>query len=222
MDNLFALVERIPDCCKDEENIKEKLETLPMRLQWSNALQVWQEYTGYSHPVEIRKQTNPNNPTQMGGNKTDVTSSGTVPSTGDIPSSDDMTSPDNVTSSSVMTSSDALISGSDVIRPRFRVTCNRSGRQHSFSSPQAATYFGGGIDDYFDWKVNLSEPDIEVVLNISGDSATIGVALTKESLHRRDIKHFGFMTLRPTISYGLLRYSSCVVDLLMPCLFSQL
>ena len=96
-------------------------------------------------------------------------------------------------------------SSDGVTRPRFRVTCNRSGRQHMFSSPQAASYFGGAIDDHFDWIVNLSDPDIEVVLNIYNDSAIVGIALTKESLHKRDIKHFGVMTLRSTIAYGLLR-----------------
>jgi 23S rRNA G2445 N2-methylase RlmL len=197
VDNLFALVEQIPDFCKDEENIKGKLEMLPMQLQWTNALQVWQEYTGYSHPVEILKQTNSNNPTHSGGNKADMAPSNIVTSSDDIPLSDDTTSQDIVPSK-------IPDMDSNVIRPRFRVTCNRSGRQHTFSSPQAATYFGGGIDDYFDWKVNLSEPDIEVILNISGDSATIGIALTKESLHKRDIKHFGAMTLRSTIAYGLL------------------
>lgn len=175
VDNLFAFVERLPELCKDETDVKEKLETLPSRLDWSNALEEWQEFSGYADPVNVLKQTGCDNPSQGGQNGTAVTSP------------------------------DVLTSCSDVKQPGFRVTCNRSGRQHSFSSPQAAAYFGGGVDDYFDWKVNLSEPDIEIILNISGDSATIGIALTKESLHKRDIKHFGVMTLRSTIAHGLLR-----------------
>lgn len=33
----------------------------------------------------------------------------------------------------------------------------------------------------------------------------IGIALTEESLHRRNITHFGPTTLRSTLAYGMLR-----------------
>jgi tRNA G10 N-methylase Trm11 len=87
----------------------------------------------------------------------------------------------------------------------FRATCTRHGRKHSFTSQEAAKHFGAGLAQYFGWKVKLKQPDIEVLLDISGDSATVGLALTREAKFRRNIAQFGPTTLRATIAYGLLR-----------------
>lgn len=88
--------------------------------------------------------------------------------------------------------------------PRFRVTCTRTGNNHSFSSPEAAAKFGGGINDWFGWRVDLSHPDIEVLLNIVNNSVVIGIALTKESRGKRNIAHFGPTTLKSSIAYSML------------------
>lgn len=45
----------------------------------------------------------------------------------------------------------------------------------------------------------------QVLLNIHNDEVVIGIALTEESLHRRNISHFGPTTLRSTLCYGMLR-----------------
>ena len=87
----------------------------------------------------------------------------------------------------------------------FRVTCNRIGRKHCFSSVEAASHFGAGLARYFGWKVQLKDPDLEVLLNIANDDATVGIALSRESQHKRNITHFGPTTLRSTIAYGMLR-----------------
>ena len=87
----------------------------------------------------------------------------------------------------------------------FRATCTRHGRKHSFTSQEAAKHFGGGLAQYFGWKVQLKHPDIEVLLDISGDSATVGIALTQTAKFKRNIAHFGPTTLRATIAYGMLR-----------------
>uniref|UniRef100_A0A1B6EAP2 Uncharacterized protein n=1 Tax=Clastoptera arizonana TaxID=38151 RepID=A0A1B6EAP2_9HEMI len=50
---------------------------------------------------------------------------------------------------------------------KFRATCYRSG-SHTFSSMEAATVFGGKLQDNFHWVVDLSDFDLNVVLNISG------------------------------------------------------
>ena len=57
-DHLFVFVERFPDFCVDEWNIKEKLEELPSQLKWNDALQVWQEYSGFEGAVNKLKQRN--------------------------------------------------------------------------------------------------------------------------------------------------------------------
>lgn len=88
--------------------------------------------------------------------------------------------------------------------PKFRVTCTRTGKSHSFSSPEAAAKFGGGINDWLDWRVDLSNPDIEVLLNIVDNSVVIGIALTKETRGKRNIAHFGPTTLKSSIAYCML------------------
>ena len=92
--------------------------------------------------------------------------------------------------------------------PRFRVTCTRTGNNHSFSSPEAAAKFGGGINDWFHWRVDLSNPDIEVLLNIVNSNVVIGIALTKESRGKRNIAHFGPTTLKSSIAYCMLQLAN--------------
>ncbi len=87
----------------------------------------------------------------------------------------------------------------------FRVTCTRGGRKHCFSSIEAAGCFGAGIARYFDWGVKLKDPDVEVLLCIMEDGATVRIALSREGKFKRNIAHFGPTTLRSTIAHGLLR-----------------
>lgn len=89
--------------------------------------------------------------------------------------------------------------------PAFRVTCHRSGDNHSFDSMGAASNFGGAIYNYFKWNVSMKEFDIEVMLYIEDSDVRVGLALTKQSLHRRNTTAFGPTTLRPTIAYNMLR-----------------
>ncbi|XP_077983168.1 tRNA (guanine(6)-N(2))-methyltransferase THUMP3-like [Glandiceps talaboti] len=89
--------------------------------------------------------------------------------------------------------------------PTFRVTCHRVGKKHSFSSPEAACQFGGSINDNFKWRVDLSNADIEVLLNILDNDIQVGISLTRESMHRRNITHFGSTTLKATLAYMMMR-----------------
>lgn len=87
--------------------------------------------------------------------------------------------------------------------PSYRVTCKRIG-DHCFESPHAATHFGGAVNDHVGWRVDLSKFDVEVMLMIIHNEVKVGIALTKESLHRRNIVNFGQTTLKPTIAHGIL------------------
>lgn len=89
--------------------------------------------------------------------------------------------------------------------PKFRVTCNRSGKNHCFTSMEAAAEFGGAVNDQFHWKVDMKHHDIEVVLTINENKLYVGIALTKESLHYRNLENFGPTSMRATIAYNLLR-----------------
>ncbi|XP_078596175.1 tRNA (guanine(6)-N(2))-methyltransferase THUMP3-like [Branchiostoma floridae x Branchiostoma japonicum] len=102
----------------------------------------------------------------------------------------------------------AAVENHGPLKPKFRVTCNRGGAKHSFTSMDAARHFGGGINDDLGWPVDLTKFDIEVVLNIYGDQVTVMIALTKGSLHRRNIQHFGPTTLRSTIVNSMLRIAN--------------
>ncbi|XP_029641987.2 THUMP domain-containing protein 3-like [Octopus sinensis] len=93
----------------------------------------------------------------------------------------------------------------DPTKPTFRVTCHRSGENHAFSSMIAAANFGGAIQTYFDWNVDMKNFNIEVILRVVDDSVSVSIALTKESLHRRLITNFGPTTLRATTAYNMLR-----------------
>ncbi|XP_032822526.2 tRNA (guanine(6)-N(2))-methyltransferase THUMP3 [Petromyzon marinus] len=91
---------------------------------------------------------------------------------------------------------------------RFRVTCNRAGDGHSFTSMEVAREFGGAVQDHFGWKADMKNFDVEVLVNIHDQEMCVGIALTEESLHRRNITHFGPTTLRSTLAYGMLRLCS--------------
>ncbi|VTJ85826.1 Hypothetical predicted protein, partial [Marmota monax] len=88
---------------------------------------------------------------------------------------------------------------------KFRVTCNKAGEKHCFTSNEAARDLGGAVQDYFKWKADMTNFDVEVLLNIHDNEIIMGIALTEESLHRRNITHFGPTTLRSTLAYGMLR-----------------
>ncbi|XP_033098766.1 THUMP domain-containing protein 3-like [Anneissia japonica] len=92
--------------------------------------------------------------------------------------------------------------------PSFRVTCTRSGKNHKFGSPDGACHVGGKINDIYHWPVKMKNSDLDILVEISDDSVIFGIALTRESLHRRNITHFGPTTLRPTVAYGMLRLAS--------------
>ncbi len=88
--------------------------------------------------------------------------------------------------------------------PAFRATCYRVGANHHFQSPEVACHFGGIVQDYFGWNVNLKNFHIEVIINIESDHIYVTLGLTQQSKHRRHIAYFGPTTLRPTIAYNML------------------
>jgi 23S rRNA G2445 N2-methylase RlmL len=91
------------------------------------------------------------------------------------------------------------------IKPSFRVTCNRTGDQHFFTSQECAALFGSIINETFQWTVSLKDYDIEVVLNIKDKNFYVCLSLTRESLHHRNLISFGPTSLRATIAYNMLR-----------------
>ncbi|TKC37445.1 hypothetical protein EI555_014421 [Monodon monoceros] len=82
---------------------------------------------------------------------------------------------------------------------KFRVTRNRVEEKHCFTALETTRDLGGTVQDYFKWKADMTNFDT--------------------SLHQRNITHFGFATLRSSLAYGMLQFSSphptdIIVDLM--------
>lgn len=88
---------------------------------------------------------------------------------------------------------------------RFRVTSERFGR-HEFTSIDVQRYAGQAIVDRFSSKVDLEHYDVEIRVDVVGEICMVGIALTRESLHRRGYRVYHHpAALNPTIAYAMLR-----------------
>ncbi|XP_041639186.1 THUMP domain-containing protein 3 [Cheilinus undulatus] len=201
VDNLFVVVQEY-DHYQFKESKEEtlmELQQLASKLPWSNALEVWRLNRTFKKKKGYRK----------GGNGSKLKPSSAT----DVPVPDTEQQELAAESQMKMEGTPDVESGtqeSEEAAPeakviKFRVTCNRAGDKHSFSSNEAARDFGGAVQEFFQWKADMTKFDIEVLLNIHNEEVVIGIALTEESLHRRNISHFGPTTLRSTLCYGMLR-----------------
>uniref|UniRef100_A0A1A7XCD2 THUMP domain containing 3 n=1 Tax=Iconisemion striatum TaxID=60296 RepID=A0A1A7XCD2_9TELE len=204
VDNLFVVVEEY-DHYQFKESKEEtllELQQLASKLPWTNALKVW----------ELNRSLKKKKGHRKGGNSTRVkpdSEAGVADiQQQELPQETSLAEGDAKTES--MADSENCQQDSEEALPearliKFRVTCNRAGDKHSFSSNEAARDFGGAVQEFFQWKADMTKFDIEVLLNIHNVEVVIGIALTEESLHRRNISHFGPTTLRSTLCYGMLR-----------------
>ncbi|CAK6955555.1 THUMP domain-containing protein 3 [Scomber scombrus] len=203
VDNLFVVVEEYDQYqFKDskEETLAE-LQELASKLPWTNALEVW-KLNGSLKKRKAHRRGN-GNKVKPNSETTDATVADTEQQ--ELPeAAEDQTKPETTPDieGSKQESEDAAPKAKVL---KFRVTCNRAGDKHSFSSNEAARDFGGAVQEFFQWKADMTKFDIEVLLNIHNQEVVIGIALTEESLHKRNISHFGPTTLRPTLCYGMLR-----------------
>ncbi|KAF6101395.1 THUMP domain containing 3 [Phyllostomus discolor] len=223
VDNLFVVVQEFKDYQFKEtkEEVLKDFEELAGKLSWSDPLKVWKINTNFKKKKTKHKKINQNSSKEKIDNgqgdkrdekdvKKEFTNNALdshildyyeKPAIKEEISTlvgDDLASCKDETdeSSKEETSPEVL---------KFRVTCNRAGEKHCFSSNEAARDFGGAVQDYFKWKADMTNFDVEVLLNIHNNEIIVGIALTEESLHRRNITHFGPTTLRSTLAYGMLR-----------------
>lgn len=223
VDNLFVVVQEFKDYQFKEtkEEVLKDFEELAGKLPWSDPLKVWKINNSYKKKKTKRKKIHQNSSKEKidngRGDKTDErdVKKGFATNASDSHIldyyenlgikeevstlvGDDLSScKDETEESSKEETAPELL--------KFRVTCNRAGEKHCFSSNEAARDFGGAIQDYFKWKADMTNFDVEVLLNIHENEIVVGIALTEESLHRRNITHFGPTTLRSTLAYGMLR-----------------
>lgn len=194
VDNLFVVVHQYDNYQFKEtkEEALEDLQKLASELPWSNALDVWKLNNS------LKKKRN---------RKRGATAPKVKPAS-------EVSEPEKLTQEpktqqiegTLENDHSELDTEMQEAKPlKFRVTCNRAGDKHSFTSNDAARDFGGAVQEFFQWKADMTKFDVEVLLNIHNNEVVIGIALTEESLHRRNITHFGPTTLRSTLAYGMLR-----------------
>ncbi|EQB76969.1 hypothetical protein CB1_000105028 [Camelus ferus] len=223
LDNLFVVVQEFKDYQFKEtkEEVLKDFEELAGKLPWSDPLKIWKINTSFKKKKTKRKKITQNSSkekTDNGqGDKTDERDVKKEFTSNVLDSQildyyenpaikeeistlvgDDLASCKEETDESSREDTDPELL-------KFRVTCNRAGEKHCFSSNEAARDFGGAVQDYFKWKADMTNFDVEVLLNIHDNEIVVGIALTEESLHRRNITHFGPTTLRSTLAYGMLR-----------------
>uniref|UniRef100_A0A8C6U4S5 THUMP domain containing 3 n=1 Tax=Neogobius melanostomus TaxID=47308 RepID=A0A8C6U4S5_9GOBI len=205
VDNLFVVVEEYDHYqFKDskEETLAE-LQQLASKLPWKNALDVWKLNCTLKKKKSHRRGANKSKakPDVDGQDAAEVENEQEgVPEA----LSADTSNCDGIDQAKTSTP-DQEDQPPEGKVTKFRVTCSRAGDKHSFSSNEAARDFGGAVQEHFQWKADMTKFDIEVLLNIHNEEVVIGIALTEESLHRRNISHFGPTTLRSTLCYGMLR-----------------
>ncbi|XP_072308332.1 tRNA (guanine(6)-N2)-methyltransferase THUMP3 [Eucyclogobius newberryi] len=193
VDNLFVVVQEYDhyQFKESKEETLAELQQLASNLPWNDALEVWKLNRSFKKRRSHRR----------GGNKPKVKPEGEGQDSAKVENEQEEL-PEPVSEDQ---------SNADQEEPpeakviKFRVTCNRAGDKHIFSSNEAARDFGGAVQEFFQWKADMTKFDIEVLLNIHNEEVVIGIALTEESLHRRNISHFGPTTLRSTLCYGMLR-----------------
>lgn len=86
--------------------------------------------------------------------------------------------------------------------PSFRCTSKRVG-EHQYGSMDIMAAAGAGIQERYGWRVDLEHYDYDIHVDVDGDRMTVGLRLTRNSLHRRGrIAHVA-ASLNPTIGYAM-------------------
>ncbi|XP_050004504.1 tRNA (guanine(6)-N2)-methyltransferase THUMP3 isoform X1 [Alexandromys fortis] len=222
VDNLFVVVQEFKDYQfkNTKEEVLKDFEELAGKLPWSDPLKVWQINTSFKKKKAKRRKASQSAGQEKAncgqGDKAEETGGKKLSSsTSESHILDYYENPAIKEEISTLVG-DVLASYKDEIGEclreetepqvqKFRVTCNRAGEKHCFTSNEAARDFGGSVQEYFKWKADMTNFDVEVLLNIHDNEVIVGIALTEESLHRRNITHFGPTTLRSTLAYGMLR-----------------
>lgn len=179
VDNLFVVVQELKDYQFKEtkEEVLKDFEELAGKLPWSDPLKVWKINTNFKKKKTKRKKINQNSSKEKidnGGDKRDEREIKKELTNNALDShildyyekpaikeeistlvGDDLASCKNETDESSKEETDPEVL-------KFRVTCNRAGEKHCFSSNEAARDFGGAVQDYFKWKADMTNFDVEV------------------------------------------------------------
>eukprot|EP00064_Thunnus_orientalis_P005215 superscaffoldBa00000500_g5229 len=183
VDNLFVVVEEYDhyQFKESKEETLAELQELASKLPWTNALEVW-KLNGTLKKRKVHRR---------GGNVTKVKpNSETIDAT--VADTEEQELPEageGQTKAETTPDMEASMQDSEDTAPKakvikFRVTCNRAGDKHSFSSNEAARDFGGAVQEFFQWKADMTKFDIEGAIEfpssfyIAGDNNDMAVNRT--------------------------------------------
>ncbi|KAL2091566.1 hypothetical protein ACEWY4_013829 [Coilia grayii] len=209
VDNLFVIVQEFENYeFKDsKEDVMSDFQQLAPQLPWSDALEVWRMNNSLKKRRGRRRGGNSSKPKPGKGEDAPVPATEEGDAADLIPAekgqSDAPQAEEGEGDQAGNLEKEAAEDEANKTL-KFRVTCNRAGDKHCFTSNDAARDFGGAVQEFFQWKADMTKFDVEVLLNIHYSEVVVGIALTEESLHRRNITHFGPTTLRSTLAYGML------------------
>jgi len=193
VDNLFMVIKFYSsyeyNCSK--EKLLEEMNDMPSKLPWKEVVKIWNKNQKYCKKKKYVKKFFASQ--SRGGKVQELEQSVLV--------SAEAAEPGNFEPK--QKAAKCLQNDEDEIR--FRVTANRVGKKQCITSPEAEWHFGGALQDLTQWKVDLSNYNLEVFLTLGIESVMISLSLTQGSLHHRNITHFGKTTLRSTICYNMLR-----------------
>uniref|UniRef100_A0A2K6FG70 THUMP domain-containing protein n=1 Tax=Propithecus coquereli TaxID=379532 RepID=A0A2K6FG70_PROCO len=182
VDNLFVVVQEFQDYQfkKTKEEVLKDFEDLAGKLPWSDPLKVWKINTSFKKKKIKRKKINQNSSKE----KIDNGKDNKIDETGikkEFPDNaldshildyyenpaikeeistlvgDDLASCKDETDESTKQETEPQVL-------KFRVTCNRAGEKHCFTSNEAARDFGGAVQDYFKWKADMTNFDVELLV----------------------------------------------------------
>lgn len=139
-----------------------ELQQLASKLPWTNALEVWELNRTLKKKKGYRKGGN--------GNKVKANSEATDATMADTEQQEQpqaASAAESQTKAETTPDMESSMPDSGEVAPeakliKFRVTCNRAGDKHSFSSNEAARDFGGAVQEFFQWKADMTKFDIEV------------------------------------------------------------
>lgn len=138
------------------------MQQLASKLPWTNALEVWKLNRTLKKKKGYRKGGN-GTKVKPSSEATDATVADTeqqeVPQAASAAESQTKVESTPDAESSTQDSEEAAPEAKVI---KFRVTCNRAGDKHSFSSNEAARDFGGAVQEFFQWKADMTKFDIEV------------------------------------------------------------
>ncbi len=154
-----CIVIRVMTLCFIQEETLKELQQLASKLPWTNALEVWKQNGTLKKKKGYRKGGN--GPKVKPASDAAVADAEQQELPQEEPAAEGKTEAES-TPDVESSTQDLTEAAPEAKLIKFRVTCSRAGDKHSFSSNEAARDFGGAVQEFFQWKADMTKFDIEV------------------------------------------------------------